>query len=138
MGLVRLVYMSQLKITMDYYNHTDEFVERICRHAEMRNKEKNISGALMFHHDTHEVIQVLEGEETTVKKLMEFIKKDPRHRHIQILDVTNITDRDFKGWHMMRGGRSAWRHVRQYFDEFNHLQLLQSFDIAFGPECPIP
>jgi Sensors of blue-light using FAD len=66
--------------------------------ARQRNAEHKITGILL--HFNGKFIQVLEGEESTVKKLYENISSDRRHKNLKVIFEKEIDKRQFDGWNM--------------------------------------
>lgn len=66
--------------------------------ARQSNAEHKITGILL--HMNGKFIQVLEGEESSVKKLYELISRDRRHKNLKVLLEKEIDKRQFDGWNM--------------------------------------
>jgi hypothetical protein len=62
------------------------------------NSENNITGCLLFHNN--EFIQILEGEEKTIKKLYARIEKDNRHTDVRLVYTGIKEGCTFEGWSM--------------------------------------
>ena len=77
----------------------------ILRQARLNNKLSNVTGLLVFVDGMF--LQVLEGEESTVKNIFETIKNDKRHSHINIWFESNVKDRAFPNWEMAYASPSA-------------------------------
>jgi len=77
----------------------------ILRKARINNKLSDVTGLLVFVDGTF--LQVLEGEESTVKDLMEKISEDPRHRDIKVILGSNVERRTFSNWEMAYTSPSA-------------------------------
>lgn len=88
-----IVYVS----TAAHLFSNDELVELLdeCRSFNCRH---NISGMLLYQGGTF--MQVLEGEEDTVRALCDVIKGDPRHHGFLTLMETQLEERDFPDWSM--------------------------------------
>ncbi|MBX2969312.1 MAG: BLUF domain-containing protein [Cyclobacteriaceae bacterium] len=116
-----------------YVSHTtrplseSELVD-ILRTSRENNARKNITGMLLYLND--KFIQVLEGEEETVKELFDQICSDLRHnRVIQVLEG-NAADRTFKDWSM--GFKRLYDE-----DEIEALSGFKDIDSIFSSEEPI-
>lgn len=93
MTLTRLIYSSQIS---DDFEHHD--IKKILAIANKRNHQKGISGLLVFDHKSF--LQCLEGPRPEVNRLYSKIVTDPRHTDITLLDVSDITNRQFGSWGM--------------------------------------
>lgn len=91
----RLVYRSST--TMDRENRPAE-LEEIFEASRRKNTDLGLSGALLVWQDTF--VQVLEGEEATVRDLYATIAADPRHDHVVLLDADHVEHRVFGHWSM--------------------------------------
>jgi uncharacterized membrane protein (DUF373 family) len=91
--MIRLSYASTT--THDW---TPEELLTLLTECQTNNVANNITGILLYAHETF--FQVLEGEESTVHKVYETIKKDKRHKDCTIIETLNIQERDFPYWSM--------------------------------------
>ena len=66
--------------------------------ARSRNKARSLSGALLVSDDWF--VQVLEGEEQTVRTLFARIQQDPRHDSVTLLESDPVATRVFARWAM--------------------------------------
>ena len=73
--------------------------------ARSNNKSRQVSGALLLTEDWF--VQVLEGEEETVRSLFAHIKLDPRHDRVGLLDADLVDGRVFARWAMARLGEDG-------------------------------
>lgn len=73
-------------------------VEKIVAHAVAANSKKNITGALAY--NGRNFCQCLEGEEESVRALLEVIRNDKRHSGFKIIDEKPIEERHFPEWSM--------------------------------------
>ncbi|MDB5120404.1 MAG: hypothetical protein JWN56_1622 [Sphingobacteriales bacterium] len=80
------------------------------------NKSLNISGMLLYNEGNF--IQLIEGEEETVSKLLHKIEMDSRHRGILILSKGNVDERSFPDWSM--GFKIVPAYEFSKFDEFKN------------------
>ncbi len=98
-----LLYVSRSTLFMP----DDEVaVQAIIEAARVRNAGLDVSGALIFTH-TH-FAQYLEGPEAAVADLMASIRRDPRHRDIELVTSGARADRRFAGWDMAYAGPSLF------------------------------
>ena len=88
-----IVYLSKANVEF-----TQASVEELALKSMSKNKELNITGYLCFFEGTF--IQYIEGEEETLDKLLNTIKKDPRHNYIYGVERNNRKDRLFPSWNM--------------------------------------
>ncbi|MBA95961.1 MAG: activator of photopigment and puc expression [Sulfitobacter sp.] len=93
MSMIRLLYFSTAA-----YSVTKETVAEIVEQATAANSVHNITGALAY--NGRNFCQLLEGEETAVRRLVANIIADDRHSGFKILDEKPITTRHFDSWSM--------------------------------------
>jgi uncharacterized membrane protein (DUF373 family) len=91
--MIRLSYASTT--THDW---TPEELLTLLTESQTNNSANNITGILLYAHETF--FQVLEGEESVVKKVYETIEKDKRHKDCTIIEVEKIKERAFPYWSM--------------------------------------
>lgn len=77
----------------------------ILRQARMKNKLSSVTGLLVFVDGMF--LQVLEGEEDTVKDLMKKISEDTRHQDIKVIRGSTVENRTFTNWEMAYTSPSA-------------------------------
>jgi hypothetical protein len=94
-SVFRLVYRSST--TMERDNRPAE-IEEIFELSRRKNADLGLSGALLVWEDTF--VQVLEGDEATVRDLYATIAADPRHEDVVLLDADTVDDRVFARWSM--------------------------------------
>jgi hypothetical protein len=70
----------------------------LLKQARQSNKQQNITGVLLHRDDSF--LQVIEGEKQAVLNLFEVIKKDPRHKRVEVLSEDPIEEREFSDWQM--------------------------------------
>jgi len=91
--LYRIIYLSSgLK------DLTSSDVKEILVKAKENNREKNITGVLLYLDKNF--IQVLEGEKEDVIKLYQKISLDHRHKNVIKVIEGNIASRQFDRWDM--------------------------------------
>jgi hypothetical protein len=66
--------------------------------AQSRNRASNITGVIVY--DDECFYQWLEGPRDSVMRVMESIRRDPRHRDLEVLDEHPAASRQFGGWAM--------------------------------------
>ena len=71
---------------------------RLLEPTRQNNERKAISGLLLYHQGVF--MQVLEGEPNAVGDVIERIRKDKRHRALEVLRNQEIAKRDFGRWSM--------------------------------------
>jgi hypothetical protein len=75
-------------------------VDRIVAHAAQKNAALGVTGALAY--NGRNFCQLLEGEEHTVRALIDTIAQDPRHAGFKIIDERQVEAPHFAGWSMQR------------------------------------
>ncbi len=75
-----------------------EVLADIRKTAKEHNQAAMITGVLFFHEG--QFLQVIEGEEGRLRKLMANIEKDPRHTDVDVLIDTEVKKRGFNNWNM--------------------------------------
>src|SRR3954449_9412214 len=94
--IFRLLYRSQSLIP-DAQRRTG--LGEIFATARRNNKRQDVTGALMISDDSF--VQVLEGDEATVRALFATIAEDRRHQHVTLLDALDVEGgRVFGCWAM--------------------------------------
>ncbi len=93
MRLVRLVYCSRIDDKL-----TTAGVADLARKAAERNKADYVTGVLFY--GSGAFLQVLEGPRSRVNALYARLLADPRHRDLQLLDVSEIDERWFESFSM--------------------------------------
>jgi FAD-dependent sensor of blue light len=93
----RLMYRSRNRIP-----EPDRKIElgTLFSTARRNNKKAGLTGALLLTGDWF--VQVLEGDEPTVRALFDTISKDPRHDSVTLLDSGDVGDRVFARWSMAK------------------------------------
>ena len=71
-------------------------LKKIAANSSTRNKQNDITGVLVMSGGL--ILQVLEGEEKTVRKLFKKIASDPRHSNCTLLLQRKTKRRAFSGW----------------------------------------
>ena len=91
--MIQITYISTATVTM-----TTESLMDILNTARLNNISLGVSGMLLF--TGTEFIQILEGNEQVVEKLLEKIKTDHRHKNFRIIEKKKITVREYAEWTM--------------------------------------
>jgi Sensors of blue-light using FAD len=91
--LTRLIYASEPTDAL-----TPSAVQHIVDGARSNNTRQHLSGLLAF--DSQFFLQVLEGDRAALSALFGRIAADPRHRRIELLEVTPVHERRFAHWSM--------------------------------------
>lgn len=93
----RLIYRSRDRIpTQDRRTELGSLFSS----ARSNNKARNVTGALLLTEDWF--VQVLEGEESTVRSLFSRIERDPRHDSVSLLAAGEVDGRVFGRWSMAK------------------------------------
>ena len=77
---------------------SEEDLVSLLNQSRARNKRHRITGMLLFR-EGH-FMQVLEGEEASVMKIFNDIRRDYRHKNVDVLREEYIQFRDFPDWTM--------------------------------------
>ena len=94
-------------------------LKQLLRRSRMNNSSINVTGMLLYHDSAF--LQVLEGDESSVRGLFKRIEKDPRHTAVSILrEQKSFGERRIFGdWSM------------GFADATNHAKILKGFvDLA--------
>jgi hypothetical protein len=91
--LTRLIYASETTEAL-----SPAAVQHIVDRARVNNARLHLSGLLLF--DSRYFLQVLEGNRAALSELFGRIATDPRHRRIELLEVTPVHERRFAHWSM--------------------------------------
>lgn len=112
-NLIHLIYRSSATKWL-----TEEDLVSLLERARKRNKDKSITGMLLYANACF--IQVLEGEEIDVEEVYSRILKDPLNNANVILLKENINTRDFPEWSMGFANLDAYsgNDLQGYVDMF--------------------
>lgn len=86
-----ICYVSNVSIDID-----ENEVDNILHYSQEKNKEKNITGVLLY--SDGNFFQILEGEETKIKNLFSTIKEDSRHKGILTIFKKKIMKFTYDGY----------------------------------------
>ncbi len=92
-SLHQIIYVSSANDVLD-----DDTLLSLLETAREANYQHNITGMMLYHDGN--IMQVVEGIESSVNQLMNNILQDPRHHGIQILVNEAIAERSFSEWSM--------------------------------------
>jgi hypothetical protein len=91
-----MYYLIYLSAGTNWFTQPE--LEELLRISVENNKRNNITGLLLYSEGNF--IQLLEGEEMTVKKVYDKISQDPRHKGITPITDGVIENRIFPDWAM--------------------------------------
>ncbi len=91
--MIQITYLSAATRAM-----SQDDLEDILKTARETNARLGITGMLLYGNKTF--IQILEGEEDVVHKLVKTIKRDPRHTNLQIVKQKPIERHEYADWSM--------------------------------------
>jgi hypothetical protein len=86
-----------------------------------RNRQRDVTGMLLYKDGNF--MQVLEGEEPSVKAVHETIARDPRHRGLITLLQGTTPGRQFAAWSMGFKDLSAVLEGPEGYSDFLHVPL---------------
>ncbi|MEM9782115.1 MAG: BLUF domain-containing protein [Pseudomonadota bacterium] len=93
MELISLIYISRSLV-----GARSPEMDAIAATSQRKNQLVGLTGFLYY--DNEAFLQVLEGEESTVKMLYEMIEQDPRHDKVHLIGDHPVRNRAFGGWSM--------------------------------------
>lgn len=93
MNKIQIVYTSKASTDVD-----DAQVVKIHMTALKNNVQRDVTGMLLYTKGTF--LQVIEGEASTIDRLLEKIRSDTRHHDVEIVVRNSIKHREFKNWSM--------------------------------------
>jgi blue light- and temperature-responsive anti-repressor len=96
-AVYKILYCSQNLIEGENAKRDAE-IAQILRAARRKNKEHNITGALLF--NSGYFAQALEGPRLAIEQIFERIQRDPRHGEVTVLSSQTDGRRDFPEWSM--------------------------------------
>jgi hypothetical protein len=88
-----IIYMS--RATKPY---SEEQLQQLLLQARLSNQAAGLTGVLLY--GNGQFVQVLEGEEASVRALYEHVKRDPRHQNVTAYADKAIEQRAFADWSM--------------------------------------
>jgi hypothetical protein len=109
----------------------ETIIKDIVDVARKSNAETHITGVLFFHEGRF--LQIIEGEETDLKALMEKICNDNRHSNVRYLIDSQEKDRCFGSWKMDDIQLGKGKH----FDADYLEQITKIYEKLMQPSCDI-
>ena len=91
----QLVYMSEAEPGLE---SSDIF--QIVQTSAANNAKDGLTGFLLFRNGVF--FQLVEGEQNALHGLLDRLERDMRHRHIRVIDDSEIEARAFAQWRMKR------------------------------------
>ncbi len=91
--LIQVIYASAAATPF-----TPEALRALLAKSRARNSLYRVSGVLLYHEGS--ILQVLEGPEDIVDRILASVTKDPRHKNLRYLSRTPIRKREFEAWSM--------------------------------------
>jgi hypothetical protein len=91
--MLQISYLSRSRAPM-----TPAQLLELLLQSRRNNVERGITGMLLYGNGTF--LQVIEGEDAVVDRLVERISVDPRHDGIQLLGRREIQERQYTDWSM--------------------------------------
>lgn len=109
--MYHIVYLSTAVKLM-----TDEELKDILTTSRKNNKEKNVTGVLLYCEGTF--VQLIEGTEEDVKSIYTSVEKDTRHKNIILLISYAAKERVFPSWAMgfASANKEALKEIDGYID----------------------
>ncbi|RYG33919.1 BLUF domain-containing protein [bacterium] len=91
--LVQSIYVSAAKRPM-----TEDELARLLAVCRTNNRRDDITGILVYFEGSF--MQVLEGPQESVRRMMEVVGGDPRHCQVTLLTEEPVEERSFPEWTM--------------------------------------
>ena len=109
--LIQVIYASAAATPF-----TPEALRTLLGKSRSRNTFHGISGVLLYHEGS--ILQVLEGPEDMVDRILSSVTKDPRHNRLRYLSRAPIQKREFEAWSMgfLDPSASAFTRPQGYLD----------------------
>ena len=89
--LVELSYLSEAVSDMSFLG-----LMRLLESARAFNQKNGVTGILLY--DNQQFGQIIEGEHANVMKAWKRIQEDKRHHRVELLEIREITERNFPDW----------------------------------------
>lgn len=106
----------------------DSDLKALLKKSRVRNQALNITGMLLYLDPFF--IQILEGEHIILDKVIERIKRDPRHSRVKIIYKKPIEKRSFPNWTM--GFNKVSDEDREEIDGFSDFLQRPTADFFGG------
>ena len=91
--MIRLTYLSQESSVLS----ADALLALVTQ-CHRNNPAKGLTGMLL--HGNGTFLQVIEGDEAAVDRLMAVIERDSRHTNVKIVRRESVTTRQYSDWSM--------------------------------------
>jgi hypothetical protein len=117
--MYHLVYVSYATARLS----EAELIE-LLQKCRVNNKAKDITGMMLYLQERF--IQVLEGDYTLVKRVLNRIEKDPRHQKVSVILEGESSERIFKNWSM------GFKNLS--LADYNELSGFQDMDTFFAKQ----
>jgi hypothetical protein len=138
--IFHLVYVSTAARPMD-----DGALENLLVEARERNRREGITGMLVYCGGNF--MQALEGSRQAVERIFASIKRDSRHRNVQMLLTFEDERRDFPDWSMgyshsphpikLEGFRNLLTDGDRIRDELSQDRLIRRVLLEFIERHPV-
>ena len=89
--LVELSYLSEAVSDMSFLG-----LMRLLESARAFNQKNGVTGILLY--DNQQFGQIIEGEHANVMKAWKRIQEDRRHHRVELLEIREITERNYPDW----------------------------------------
>ena len=89
--LVELSYLSEAVSDMSFLG-----LMRLLESARAFNQKHGVTGILLY--DNQQFAQIIEGEHANVMKAWKRIQEDRRHHRVELLEIREITERNYPDW----------------------------------------
>ena len=89
--LVELSYLSEAVSDMSFLG-----LMRLLESARAFNQKNGVTGILLY--DNQQFGQIIEGEHANVMKAWKRIQEDKRHHRVELLEIREITERNYPDW----------------------------------------
>lgn len=121
-----IAYTSELDPTA---GDADAIINDIVTVSKENNTATDITGVLFYHQGRF--LQIIEGEEETLRALAKQIEADKRHKNFQYLIDTEEKERGFGGWKMDEIQLGKGKN----FDAAYLESITKSFEKLMVPSC---
>ena len=88
-----IIYLSEATVPFE-----ESHLEQLLAKSRAFNAQHSVTGILLYGNE--QFLQVLEGEEATVRTLYAHIRRDARHRDVTTYDDKAVSQRSFSDWRM--------------------------------------
>lgn len=120
-----IAYVSESVVPKD---KIDGLIADIVQVARRENPKRGITGVLFYVQG--KFLQVIEGEELSLRGLMKNIGEDPRHKNVEYLVDSKTEGRGFSDWNM----DSFHLDAGQTFDAEILKKLTRAFETSLLPK----